>query len=208
MPPYQPGRALLLACLPLLLTACQMDQGGLQPMYRGVKPPPGTPRVDKAVDGLVVGRRLMAAGQYDLALRAYYRAASEDGLSPELLSAMGAANIRLGRLNQAEQVLRQALKLNPNYIPALNNLGVVLMAQGKYAEARLVFRNAYALDSGKSDEIRENLRLAIAKSEKSAYHPPRKDNEYSLVRQGHGKYQLLPPQQPAGSPGSKLGQEQ
>jgi Flp pilus assembly protein TadD len=200
MPPYPPGRALLLFSATLLLTACQMDQGGLQPLYQGIKPPPGTPQVHKAVDGLVVGRRLMAAGQYELALRAYYRAASEDGISPEILTAMGAANIRLGRLNQAEQVLRQALKLNPSFIPALNNLGVVLMAQGKYPEARLVFRNAFALDSGKSNEIRENLRLAIAKSQKSAYHPPRKDNKYSLVRQGHGKYQLLPTQKSAGSP--------
>lgn len=159
-------------------------------MYQGVKPPPGTPTAQKAVDGLVVGRRLMAAGEYELALAAFYRAGSEHGLNAEILTAISAANIRLGRLNQAERVLRQALKIDPTYVPAMNNLGVTLMAEGKYPEARLVLRDAYGLDSGKSDEIRENLRLAIAKSEKSAYHAPQQGNNYSLERQGQGQYLL------------------
>lgn len=198
MPHLRPPRLPLVLAAVTLLAACQMDQGGLQPLYQGVKPPPGTPVVHEAVDGLVVGHRLMAAGEYELALRAYYRAASQDGLNADILSAIGAANIKLGRLNQAEEILRQALKLDPTFVPAMNNLGVVLMAEGKYPEARLVLRNAYGLDSGASDAIRENLRMAIAKSEDSAYHPPQEENNYSLVRRGQGRYLLLSTPKPSG----------
>ena len=54
-------------------------------------------------DGLIVGHRLMAAGEYELALDAYYRAAAQQGLNVDTLSALGSANLRLGRLGQAEQ---------------------------------------------------------------------------------------------------------
>ncbi|MDZ7906470.1 MAG: hypothetical protein U5N55_12375 [Cypionkella sp.] len=43
------------------------------------------------------------------------------------------------------------------------------MEQGKLGEARVIFQRAYALDSGKTDEIRENLKQAIAASEKTIY---------------------------------------
>ena len=48
-------------------------------------------------------------------------------------------------------------------MPAITNLGVVLMERGKYGEARGVFQTAFELDSGNSDEICQNLRLAIAR---------------------------------------------
>ena len=75
-------------------------------------------------------------------------------------------------------------------MPAWNNLGVVLMEQGKAAEAARVFQIAYGLDSGESDAIRQNLRLALAKKEKPAYDPPT-DRPFKLVRRGVGEYLLL-----------------
>lgn len=187
-----PGRRLLLSFAALALTAaCQM-QGGLRPLHDGVSPPPGAARGQQEVDGLVVGHRLMTAGEYELALRAYLRAAAEDGITPEVLASLGTANLKLGRLNQAEQLLRRALDMDPKFVPAMNNLGVVLLAEGKYEEARLVFRNAYALDSGNSDAIRKNLMRAIAKSEKSAYDPEQQNHNYKLERQGYGQYLLVP----------------
>ncbi|MFC2966472.1 tetratricopeptide repeat protein [Acidimangrovimonas pyrenivorans] len=182
---------LLVACAALALLAACQTTGGLAPAHEGLKPPPGTPAVKEAVDGLVVGHRLMAAGEYELALKAYLRAAAEDGVNADVLSALGSANLKLGRLNQAEQLLHRALERDPNFVPALNNLGVVLMNQGKYGEARLTFRKAYALDDGASDEIRQNLRLAIAKTEKSAYDSPQETTKYALVRRGDGRYLLL-----------------
>lgn len=145
----------------------------------------------KGVDGLLVGHRLMAAGEYELALRAYLRAAGEQGINADVLSAIGSANLQLGRLGQAEQILRRALEQDPTFVPALNNLGVTLMGRNKVGEARAVFQQAFALDSGETDAIRENLRLAIAKSENEVYGSPQEYANFSLVRRGQGEYLLL-----------------
>lgn len=176
------------ACLALaLLAACQ--SGGLG--TSDGRTPPGVDSRAEGEDGLIVGHRLMEAGEYELALKAYMRAAGEVGVNSDVLSAIGSANLRLGRLGQAEQILRQALKEDPTFVPALNNLGVVLMEQGKPAEARVIFQQAYALDSGQSDSIRENLRLAIAQSAPSVYDGPQEEPNFSLVRRGQGQFVLL-----------------
>ena len=65
--------------------------------------------------------------------------------------ALGSANLKLGRIGQAEALLRQALDEEEDFVPALNNLGVVLMEQREYGEARRVFQKAFALDSGRTD---------------------------------------------------------
>lgn len=130
----------------------------------------------------------MKAGEYELALEAYYRAASEQGFNVDVLSAIGSANLQLGRLNQAEDILRQATQMDETFPPAWNNLGVVLMERGKYGEASRVFRLAFALDSGRSAEIRENLLRAMAKMENPTYSEP---EDYRLVRRGRGVYQIL-----------------
>jgi len=133
----------------------------------------------------------MAAGEYELALKAYLRAAGEQGMNVDILSALGSANLHLGRLGQAEQLLRNAVELDPTFVPALNNLGVVLMERGKISEARVVFQQAFALDSGATDSIRENLSLAIALSEDTGYIATEATNNFSLVRRGQGEYVLL-----------------
>ncbi|WP_328286667.1 tetratricopeptide repeat protein [Actibacterium mucosum] len=132
----------------------------------------------------------MAAGEYELALKAYYRSGGERGLNADTYSAIGSANLRLGRLGQAEELLRKAIDLDETFPAAWNNLGVVLMERREYGEAKLVFQRAFALDSGNSDEIRENLRLAIAKTDNPAYDSQQNYN-FELVRRGNGRYLLL-----------------
>ena len=100
----------------------------------------------------------------------------------------GPANLGLGRLGQAEEILRRAIEVDETFPPAWNNLGVVLMERGNYGEASRVFKIAFALDSGQSAEIRENLTKALAKLENPEYSPP---DEFRLVRRGPGFYQLL-----------------
>lgn len=151
----------------------------------------GLPVVREAVDGLVVGHRLMAAGEYELALRAYQRRAAEAGIDADVLSAMGSANLKLGRLGQAQQLLDVAVEREPEFVAALNNLGVVLMERNRPEEARNAFRRAFALDNGNSDEIRHNLTLAIAKAENRAYSGSEADNNFRLVRRGNGRFLLL-----------------
>ncbi|MFN4059042.1 MAG: tetratricopeptide repeat protein [Roseinatronobacter sp.] len=189
-------RLLLSAPLLLALAACgPSETDGAARALAGagpdqMAPVPSRGDVPEAVDGLVVGHRLMAAGEYDLALKAYFRAISENGPSVDALSAIGSANLRLGRVGQAEQVLRRALDMDQTFVPAQNNLGVALSEQGKWGEASLHFRNAFAYDKGRSREIRDNLRLAIEKTEKTGYVPD-EANRLSLIRRGSGRYLLL-----------------
>ena len=116
-----------------------------------------------AADPLATAHRLMASGEYELALSAYTRAAALEGLTVDTLSGLGTANLALGRLGQAERLLRQAVEVAPDFPPAWNNLGVLLMERAKYGEAAEVFRRAFATDNGNSEQIRSNLTLALAK---------------------------------------------
>jgi len=173
------------------MAACD-SAGGFRRSADGPYAPTGHPAYRASVDGLIVGHRLMAAGEYELALKAYYRAAGKQGMTPDIYSALGSANLKLGRLGQAEKLLRKSVEVDQKFAPAWNNLGVVLMEKGDWAEARQVFRTAYALDSGESDSIRDNLRLAIAKTKDSTYSDPDNNDNFSLVRRGGGSYLLLP----------------
>lgn len=169
------------------LAACE---GGLEQSEDSPFAPSGSGSVqEQSVDGLLVGHRLMANGLYELALKAYLRAASEQGVNVDVLSAIGSANLQLGRLGQAEEILRRATELDETFPPAWNNLGVVLMEQGHFGEASRVFRVAFALDSGRSAEIGENLRLAMAKLEDPTYDDG--EEEFRLVRRGPGFYRIL-----------------
>lgn len=155
------------------------------------RPPPAS-RSGVGEDGLIVGHRLMEAGEHELALKAYLRAAAEEGITVDVLSALGSANLALGRLGQAEQMLRRALEVDREFVPALNNLGVVLMERDRPGEARLVFQEAFALDSGQSDSIKQNLQLAIAETEGRRYDAPEEEAPtLELVRREKGKFVLL-----------------
>ncbi|MBS0564918.1 MAG: tetratricopeptide repeat protein [Proteobacteria bacterium] len=178
-----------LAAAILLLAACTSAGGLFAPKAKSPYAP-GTVPDEQGIDGLIVGHRLMAAGEYSLALRAYYRGAEEHGATVDVLSAIGSADLKLGRLGQAERLLRRAVEVDARFVPAWNNLGVVLMEKGEVAEASRVFRTAFALDSGQSDEIRDNLRLALAKLDDPAYDSAPEDH-FSLVRRGYGEYLLL-----------------
>ncbi len=148
---------------------------------------PGIAPRGQAVDGLVVAQRLMDAGEYELALEAYSRAALEHGFTVDVLSGLGTANLGLGRLGQSEKLLRRAIDTDEARPEVWNNLGVVLMERGKLPEAVQIFKTAYALDNGESDAIRDNLRLALAKSENPDYGEDL-EQEYKLVQRGTGNY--------------------
>lgn len=174
------------------VAACSSTGGLGVPGKQQRNVPYGADAREQGIDGLLVGHRLMEAGEHELALKAYLRAAGEQGMNADVLSAIGSANLKLGRLGQAEQILRRALEADETSVPALNNLGCVLMERGKAGEARLVFQQAFALDSGQSDSIRENLKLAIARTSPTVYDPVEDVKPVmKLVRRGHGTYVLL-----------------
>ena len=142
------------------------------------------------MDPFLVGQRLMAAQEYELALKSFYRAAATQGLTAPILASIGTANLGLSRLGQAEDALRKAIDADEEYVPAWNNLGAVLLELGRWGEAAQVLKVAFALDSGESVEIRENLRLALAKLENPGYSPA-EEEAFELVRRGPGDYLLM-----------------
>lgn len=185
----QTSKTLLKALvLPLALSACDT---GLGSKGDGRYAPDARPFGGESVDGLIVGHRLMAAGEYELALKSYLRSAAEQGITVDVLSAIGSANLKLGRLGQAERILREATEKDSTFVPAWNNLGVVLIEKGEPAEAARVFRLAYGLDSGKTDAIKQNLTYALAKIENLDYAAPKSISDFALMRRGRGDYLLL-----------------
>jgi len=181
---------LLVLGLVLAISGCETAQGPLANTHEGVAAPRGTASVTEAVDGLIVGHRLMAAGEFQLALDAYNRAVVGHGLNADVLSAIGSANLRLGRLNQAEKYLKRAVEKDPAFVPAWNNLGVTQINSNQYIPARASFQRAFALDNGDSEEIRQNLILAIRLAEAASAEIP-EDFNFLLVRRGNGRYLLL-----------------
>jgi Flp pilus assembly protein TadD len=173
----------------IVLTLAACDTGGLGRSSDGVFAP--GPSGPSDVDGLLVGHRLLAAGEYELALKAYNRAAFQQGLNVDTLSAIGSANLSLGRLGQAERWMRRAVEEDPTFPPAWNNLGVILMERGDVAEASEVFRRAFAADDGNSDEIRENLRLALANLENPGNSEIQQNQNFNLIRRGAGDFVLM-----------------
>lgn len=178
-------RRFLALCLVLACAGCAKDRNALPDS-------PFAPTIDPdgdAVDGMIVGHRLMQAGENHMALEAFTRAAAERGLTAEVLVALGSANLALGRMNQSEKLLRRAIEVDPAWPEAWNNLGVVLIERDKLGEAAQVFERAYALDNGESDAIRDNLRLALAKLENKHYGDENTE-AFKLVRHGNSQYQI------------------
>lgn len=169
------------------LAAC--SQGGLSASKNSPYAPSRDTRA-QSESGLLVGHRLMDAGEYELAIRAYSRAAIGQGLTSDVLAGIGSANLALGRLGQAEKTLREAIDADKTRPESWNNLGVVLMERGKIAEAAQIFKQAFALDNGESDAIRDNLRLALAKIENPDYDETQLKEEFKLVRLGSNDYLL------------------
>lgn len=179
-------RALALIAI-LTLAAC--SAGGL----RSSDDAPFAPQATNAdVDEVQVGHDLMAGGQHELALKAFNRAALQQGLTAEVLVGLGSAKLSLGRLGQAENDLRRAYDLEPENPAVLNNLGVVLMEKGELGEAESLFRRAFALDSGESTQIRDNLRKALAKLENQVYTTDQAQTD-QMVQTGSSEYLIIEP---------------
>lgn len=141
-------------------------------------------------DQMAAGHRMMDAGEYELALSAFTRAAVQQGLTADVLAALGSANLALGRLGQAEGQLRRATEADGASPMAWNNLGVILMERGRYAEAARVFQRAFALANGRSDVIRDNLAKALAYRDGTGY-TAGNDGAAQLIRRGTGDVLLI-----------------
>lgn len=182
------ARAFILLTSLWFVTAC--DTGG-PAMSDDTLFAPEVDHSQAGVDNMAVGWRLMEAGEFELAMDAFVRSGVDQGRTPDVLAAVGTANLALGRIGQAELLLREALEADDSLPETWNNLGVVLMEQGDFAQAEQILRHAYALDNGESDAIRDNLRLALANSNQTVY-GDEKPQDYKLVRRGSSDYLIRP----------------
>ena len=81
-----PGILLRCAVASFALAACSADAPTDASLENGPFPPSAVSTDVQSVDGLTVGNRLMSAGEYELALRAFFRAGAEQGMTAEVLS--------------------------------------------------------------------------------------------------------------------------
>jgi Flp pilus assembly protein TadD len=182
---------MILATLLMGLAACDTTSGFSAPEEQVMAP--GVDLDAEGADAVEVGHRLIAAGEYELAIRSFNRAALDRGtLDAEILSGLGTANLQLGRLGEAERLLERAVDQDGAQPVDFNNYGVLLMEQGRTSEAVQYFRRAFALSNGENIAVRDNLRLALAKSEKSVTREPEKSSDYKLVRRGSSDFLIRP----------------
>ena len=178
------------------LTACETT-GGLSAPEEQVMAPGVDLDALAAQEGaseVEVGHRLVAAGEYELAIRSFNRAALERGtLDAEILSGLGTANLGLGRLGEAEKLLERAVEQEDAEPVDYNNYAVLLMEKGRTSEAVAYFKRGFALSNGQNIAIRDNLRLALAKSENSVTtEAEKKQSDYKLVRRGNSDFVIRP----------------
>ncbi len=89
------------------------------------------------------GDIMMAHQRYIAALDAY-RQGPDD--SPILWNKMGIANHHMFNLREAQKDYEKALKLDPSYPEALNNLGAVYYGQKQYRDAEHAYKKAIKLN--------------------------------------------------------------
>ncbi|TFL19012.1 tetratricopeptide repeat protein [Jannaschia formosa] len=187
-------RALAILCAAVLGAACTPSD---DLVGRGLPPdtplaaPGHVPGAADEVDPMIVGDRLLAADQPELAIDAYLRAAARDGMTQGIRLSIASANIELGRLGQAEALLRDVLEEDPQNAGAMNNLGVVLLEQGEWGEAHRVLRAAFALQP--TPEIRDNLLVSETKLASRTYADAHNENAFTLTERGNGVVTLSAP---------------
>lgn len=100
--------------------------------------------------------------RYQEAFELIAKAHQLDPEDPAILDSLGWVNYRLGKLDEAERLLRQALEKFPDHEVAAH-LGEVLWAQGKQREARRVWRDA--LEATPDSPILRDTLLRLTGSE-------------------------------------------
>lgn len=95
-------------------------------------------------------------GDLDLAYQHYKTGYEFEPKNAQAALSMGFITQRLGNQEQSEHWYRLAIKLNPSYSEAYNNLGVLLREQNRLREASEMFSQALYYDSS-NQAARNNL---------------------------------------------------
>jgi len=82
-------------------------------------------------------------GRAKLALEEFKQAIKKDKKNPYFYKGLGLAYARLNKLKDAAKAFRKAIDLNPYYVDVRNDLGSVLVLQGKREAGKEQFLKAY-----------------------------------------------------------------
>ena len=93
-------------------------------------------------------RILLLKQHYQEALQAAQKMVDLAPTSPDAIYARGVCQLSLKKTKEAEADLRQALRLQPQYLPAMNDLAVLLMLQGQNAEAKTLLERVLTAHPG------------------------------------------------------------
>ena len=110
-------------------------------------------KVAKGFSHLWLGQIYLREGEEDKAVREFERAFQEGIEDPSFYSDFGVALRRSGDFKRAEELFRKALSLKEDYLPALINLGHLLLFEGRNAEAKPYFLKAFEMDPNATDVL-------------------------------------------------------
>jgi tetratricopeptide (TPR) repeat protein len=152
--------------------AGQSGSGALAP------PPAAEPQPTANLTPEMLGDILMVRKRYQDAIDVYHASASRD---PVLWNKTGIAYNQLpNQLDQARKAYQQAIKLRPNYVEAINNLGTVYYAKKSYRRAISYYQKAINLAPQDPRSASFYLNLGIAFFARKQYEQCAAANQMAL----------------------------
>lgn len=116
----------------------------------------------------VIIEHYLSAGKNQKALKAVEFATEQYPFSSELVTLKAQIFSNMQRFPEAEELLRDQLKLNPSDIDSILNLGSVFSMQKKYDQAIELYQSALEYSEDQSDEVQFNLGLVYQAQENYA----------------------------------------
>jgi tetratricopeptide (TPR) repeat protein len=152
----RPRSMFIAASLGAVLSLAQTAPVTPNSMLDGTRVPPQAEPPKPVLSPETRGDILMARKMYREAIDAFAEGSAKD---PVLRNKTGIAYHQLMRLDDARKYYEQAIKLNPKYHEAINNLGTVWYAKKSYRRAITQYKRAIKLDP-ESASIHSNLGTA------------------------------------------------
>src|SRR5947207_4739288 len=153
---FRPGLIAMAASLGAALVSAQTPPTGsnaiLEPTRTPVQAEPARPALTPEMRGDI----MMARKMYREAIETFAEGSSKD---PVLRNKTGIAYHQLMQLDKAQKCYEQAVKLNPKYHEAVNNLGTVYYARKNYRRAISQYRKALVLSPNQAS-VHSNLGTA------------------------------------------------
>jgi tetratricopeptide (TPR) repeat protein len=140
----------------VLLVAAMASTGFSQPILDKGSVPQTTAERTPPLSAEMRGDIFMARKMYLEAIEAFNEGSAKD---PVLRNKAGIAYHQLQQLDKALKCYEQAVKLNPKYHEALNNIGTIYYSKKNYRRAVSYYRRALVLEPNQAS-VHSNLGMA------------------------------------------------